>query len=494
LNQEDSEINLLMGSRSFYEGWDSNRPNVITFINIGTGTDAKKFILQSVGRGVRIEPIKGKRKRLENLHSAREVDDTLFDKAKSFLAAVQSLFIFGTNRSALATIFEGLEQEKEKEQGTEISLTLNEKDIDGHLLLIPTYLDSALALVDQEEPRKFELRSDEFRQFKDYVEYLGDERLLLAHHNLLPEDIKLLEEGLQNKREYFATTTEGRKYGNINLIFPRLQQYFKVVPKEFNQLKPLEDEINHFKKIRVLIKQLAEELQGKIQAVLEAQDAALVRRMLRERFDKKEIDIDAYTEGIAAAEHIAKEEKAEYQAVRVDIKKIANHYYIPLIMSLSPDDKNALLRYAITVRSEIDFLIRLEEYIKQPNHRFREFDWWMFSKLDQTNDKVYIPYYNRNTNAISSFFPDFIFWLQKGKDYYITFVDPKGTKITDYEYKVDGYAKLFMKNDSLKAFKYKDLSVHIGLALYTQNIGTVGKGYREFWIDSIEGVFRRLGL
>jgi hypothetical protein len=51
-----------------------------------------------------------------------------------------------------------------------------------------------------------------------------------------------------------------------------------------------------------------------------------------------------------------------------------------------------------------------------------------------------------------------------------------------------------MKNDSLKAFKYKDLSVHIGLALYTQNIGTVGKGYREFWIDSIEGVFRRLGL
>jgi type III restriction enzyme len=35
LNEEDSEINLLMGSRSFYEGWDSNRPNVITFIVTG---------------------------------------------------------------------------------------------------------------------------------------------------------------------------------------------------------------------------------------------------------------------------------------------------------------------------------------------------------------------------------------------------------------------------------------------------------------------------
>ncbi|MCL0048483.1 restriction endonuclease subunit R, partial [Dehalococcoidia bacterium] len=49
INRDDSPINILMGSRAFYEGWDSNRPNIINFINIGTGTDAKKFILQSVG-------------------------------------------------------------------------------------------------------------------------------------------------------------------------------------------------------------------------------------------------------------------------------------------------------------------------------------------------------------------------------------------------------------------------------------------------------------
>lgn len=494
LNEEDSEINLLMGSRSFYEGWDSNRPNVITFINIGAGADARKFVLQSVGRGVRIEPVRGKRKRLENLYNAGEVNQTLFDQARPYLAAVQSLFIFGTNRSALATIFEGLEQEKEKEQGTEISLALNEKDIDGHLLLVPTYLDSSLPLVEQEEPRKFELRADEFEHFKEYVEYLGDERLLLAHHDMLPQDISLLQEGLQNKREYFATTSEGKKYGNINLIFPRLQQYFKVVPKEFNQLKPLDDEINHFRKIKVLIKELADELQGKINAVLQAQDPELVKRTLREQFEGKQIDLDAFMEGIAEAEHILQEEKADYHAIRVDIKKIANHYYIPLLMSLSADDKNALLRYAITVRSEVEFLTKLEDYLKQPKNRFKEFDWWMFSKLDQTNDKVYIPYYNRNTNAISSFFPDFIFWLQKGKEYYIAFVDPKGTKISDYEYKVDGYVKLFTKNDSLKIFKYSDLSVRIGLALYTGNSSVLGERYREFWIDNIDGIFRRLGL
>ncbi|MCX6841079.1 MAG: DEAD/DEAH box helicase family protein, partial [candidate division WOR-3 bacterium] len=41
LNAPDSEVNILMGSRSFYEGWDSNRPNVANFINIGVGADAR---------------------------------------------------------------------------------------------------------------------------------------------------------------------------------------------------------------------------------------------------------------------------------------------------------------------------------------------------------------------------------------------------------------------------------------------------------------------
>ena len=59
---EREDISILMGSRAFYEGWDSNRPNLILFINIGAGTEAKKFVIQSVGRGVRIEPIKNKRK------------------------------------------------------------------------------------------------------------------------------------------------------------------------------------------------------------------------------------------------------------------------------------------------------------------------------------------------------------------------------------------------------------------------------------------------
>ena len=41
-NLETSFITILMGSRSFFESWDSNRPNVINYINIG-GVEAKSL-------------------------------------------------------------------------------------------------------------------------------------------------------------------------------------------------------------------------------------------------------------------------------------------------------------------------------------------------------------------------------------------------------------------------------------------------------------------
>src|SRR3989344_3917897 len=104
INHDDSEINILMGSRAFYEGWDSNRPNILLFVNIGIGSDAKKFVLQSVGRGVRIEPQKNKRKRILELLNAKEVKEQLFEKVKNLILPIESLFVFGTNAENLKEI------------------------------------------------------------------------------------------------------------------------------------------------------------------------------------------------------------------------------------------------------------------------------------------------------------------------------------------------------------------------------------------------------
>jgi type III restriction enzyme len=80
------------------------RPNVANFINIGVGTDARKFILQSVGRGVRIEPLQGRRQRLKFLNNAGLLAQGVYGQIQDDAQALETLFVMGTNRDALQKV------------------------------------------------------------------------------------------------------------------------------------------------------------------------------------------------------------------------------------------------------------------------------------------------------------------------------------------------------------------------------------------------------
>jgi len=61
-------------------------------LNIGMGEEARKFVLQSVGRGVRIEPLKNKRRRLLELYKSQEIEEDLFIQIKDKVLPMESLF------------------------------------------------------------------------------------------------------------------------------------------------------------------------------------------------------------------------------------------------------------------------------------------------------------------------------------------------------------------------------------------------------------------
>jgi len=93
-------------------------------------------------------------------------------------------------------------------------------------------------------------------------------------------------------------------------------------------------------------------------------------------------------------------------------------------------------------------------------------------------------YYNPKSNSISHFKPDFAFWLQKGDNYFIIFIDPKGIEHTDYERKIDGYRRVFEEDRSGRKIIYHDrLKVRVFAFLYTDDESKVAEGYREYWID-----------
>lgn len=490
LNSDESEINVLMGSRSFYEGWDSNRPNVLNFINIGTGLDAKKFILQSIGRGVRIEPLKNKRKRLLPLYNAKEVDGELFNKIKTYVGPLETLCIFGTNRDTLKVVIEHLEREGGKGERQQLSLFVN-KAAEKRLLLIPTYRQAQESLAEHRRLAKFEIAADELDLLKRYVDFVGDDRVLLAQYEAESAMLQVLQNSLKNSADYYSTN--GRSFKNVGLLARRVLDYFGIVPEDFERLKALEDEIRHFKQITVSLKDISE-LEQKVDQVSRYQEPKIIEAELDAKLDRGEITRKEYKEGIKRSALMVKEATVQYEAKRLRIKHLANHYYIPIILS-GEKDRISYIKHIIQTPSEIEFLNRLEQYLNEQGNNLKAFDWWFFSKLDESLDDVYIPWYDPKANDIRHFNPDFVFWLQKSRNYYIVFIDPKGTEQREPDRKLAGYKRIFEETTGIpKILSYNGDRAKVFCFFWTADVHQLPEelGYKGYWVDSMDTVLARI--
>lgn len=492
LNDDTSDIKILMGSRTFYEGWDSNRPNVINFINIGTGTDAKKFVLQSVGRGVRVEPLPNKRRRLTQLLNAKEIDQATFQAAKAPAALLESLFIFGTNRDALEKVVEELKKEK-LEKTYKIELDKN-TDITLKPLLIPTYRTASNPIITQKTPKKFEVLPSEIDVLKNYLDFVGDDSVLLLRHRTAPKDFLSLQQTVADVETYYEKDRNARAFKDIGLLWQNLIGYFNLIPREFDGFKELEDEITHYKQILVTMKDISDvnELKRQIDVVKNFRSAETQEAELDELLDKGEIDRQEYKVRLKA---IAKStnETAEYtyDGAKLEIKRFASHYYVPSIVSTV--EKVNFIKHIVKVESERIFLERISDYLGRAN-KFSEFDDWAFSKLDESLDNVVIPYVDKFKNTNRNFNPDFIFWLKRGDNYSIVLVDPKGIQNTGgFAYKMDGYIELFTDGSKPKVFKYSNFNVRVFAFLFTKDKSVVGGGvYPQFWIDKMDDVLDKV--
>jgi type III restriction enzyme len=483
LNADDSDINILMGSRSFYEGWDSNRPNVICYINIGTVKDAQKFILQSVGRGVRIEPIKNKRKRLLPLYNAGEVEQNLFQRLKDAVQPLETLFIFGTNRQALQIVLENLQKERATGQWQTLDVFKVNPEAKKVCLLIPVYKPASAPRAQQNLIAKFEIAEKELNALRAFVQG-ADDRVLLALTDAEPKQVKVLRGALQQNS---LSTDNRRQYGDLRRLLRRVVDYLGVTPEEVDELKPLEDEIRHFKHITVSLedirKRKLKQLKQKAERVRDYKDPHEERKLLMRQFKEGIIPEEQFQKAYNATLQQTKEKFFVHGGKRISIKHIAQHYYLPVV--LSKDGKADYIRHIIKTESEVKFIKDLEAYLSQPNNEFQQFDWF-FSKLDESLDEVYIPYYDPKTNRMARFKPDFIFWLCKGSRYWIVFVDPKGTEHVDYQRKIDGYREVFYKNGNPRVFYYGSTVVTVHLFIAVQDVSRVPEEYRAFAFDKVE--------
>ncbi len=466
---EQSPITLLMGSRSFFESWDSNRPNVINYINIGGG-DAKKFVVQSIGRGVRIETLPGKRRRYSFLFNNSNEKAKIGELHDGEVVLPETLFLFATNRNAVKSVLEVLETEKismfKKLDGIERAPV---PTIDGRemLLLIPKYREAEKDL----NQSKFAMSKGTQRRFSRWLKGTSD-AVFMARDGFDKERLAALEGVVQNGK---CKIQSEKDYARLPFLQERLLSYLSKTGKATDGIRDLGDQdVVHFREIRVL-REHVDEIQGKIDEVKQGQLSDQDISKLVQQLVKREIGRDEFDQRVSG--------KNEVKHRDLIIKKIIGHYYFPVVLG---NEKVNYIRHIIKVRSEVEFLNSLEDWLES---RRLSWDAWMFTKINEFWDKIYIPYYDEEINDYRCFCPDFVFWMCKGNEYHIVFVDPKGTVHDSAYHKIDGYQRLFEENGKPKQFKYRGLNVRVRLWMFNKNSGNVPEQYRRFYIDSPDRIF-----
>ncbi len=449
---DKSSINILVGSRTFDTGWDSTRPSVILFLNIGLDDDAKKLVKQSFGRGVRIESVKNQRQRLAYL----EIDGAIKKDLKPNAAMLETLFVIPTNYASLEAILK-IQKESENKgenRGSWREIKLEKTPI-KHALFVPCYRKEQTNALKISPSASFKMSEKNFKDLKEYFHLMSEKHFILKHEIYNPKDYALLKEMIQTAHFKKVSTWHYKDLDYmISEIKGKLYPNQKVPKDEFNALD--NEKIVHFKRVKVKADK-KEELIKKIQEVKE------YAPLDKERIKIGQGEIDPYD----TEKH--KQDKT-FKVDEAELLKLKEHYYTPLIKAKNCD----WLKHVVKVKSESDFL---EELLEITETLQENYDFWAFSKIDEHLDHLFIPYFNNV--AERRFFPDFIFWLEKGGMQIICFIDPKGTKIAEYEHKADAY-KLFKD----KVFSSKDdpnLKIKVVLKFYGDK-DEVADGYRDYWI------------
>ncbi|OOQ18302.1 restriction endonuclease subunit R [Helicobacter pylori] len=452
---DKSSINILVGSRAFDTGWDSTRPSVILFLNIGLDDDAKKLVKQSFGRGVRIESVKNQRQRLAYL----DIDGAIKDLLKPNAAMLETLFVIPTNHASLEAIlkFQKESENKGENRGSWREIKLEKTPIE-HDLFVPCYRKEPTSVLELPENASFKMSEKNFKDLKEYFNLMSEKHFILKHEIYDPKDYEQLKKMIQKAHFKKVSTWHYKDLDYmISEIKGKLYSNQKVPKDEFNALD--NEKIVHFERIKVK----ADKEEALLKTIQEVKEhAPLDKETLRIKIAQGEID------PYDTEKH---KQDRTFKVGDAELLKLKEHYYTPLIKAKNCD----WLKHVVKVKSESDFL---EELLKITKTLQENYDFWAFSKIDEHLDNLFIPYIDNA--AERKFFPDFIFWLEKGGTQIICFIDPKGSKHTDYEHKADAY-QLFED----KIFNPKNnpnLKIKVVLKFYGDK-DDVGDGYRDYWIE-----------
>ncbi len=125
INDKDSKINLLIGSKRFSEGWNSYRVSTMGLMHVGKSEGSE--IIQLFGRGVRLRGFESCMKRSRAIHWATKDNEMVWVAKDEYLPILETLNVFGVKSDYMARFNEFLEGEGIKKTDSMIEKTISIK-------------------------------------------------------------------------------------------------------------------------------------------------------------------------------------------------------------------------------------------------------------------------------------------------------------------------------------------------------------------------------
>jgi hypothetical protein len=531
IDNQNSPINVLIGSRKFAEGWNCFRVSVIGLINLGTSKGNK--IIQIFGRGVRIKGLKNDGKRINIYHNENYFD---LDNNKEIdkLRKIETLCVFSLKKSYIETFTNAVNKELEIVKRHKIEVNPSIIKLNDNTEIKFEEFRTKIPI--------FKLSKSEISQRRIFVNPNNQsfECSFFQKNNIVKGIINNFtinldyrpnknSAGVDIKGELANFIADYNGFINTNKIESVILEYQEnnglYVYKDTNIID-IKDILNFIKSIEykhkldttniefvenillIITVDFLKKLNNKVNWYINNSNYEYREELTQSTETTKGDFIDSYyiyktihsTKEVNGKTAFKKEQELKREiedfentieniADKLKLKGIPNHIYNPLLRDTSNVDNEKDLKITPDKLNpgEKKFVEDISEYFIK-NKKYNDYEVYLMRNVETLKS---IGIYLNDDSQV--FYPDFILWMLKDNKVYINFIDPKGQmgmqdfNTLDYNEKVRIANK--QDNDTLLKIEEQLSTIHkkkfvlnsFLLLRDSSDMGTTGNNAKYDW-------------
>ncbi|MHA1506051.1 MAG: DEAD/DEAH box helicase family protein [Candidatus Asgardarchaeia archaeon] len=440
INESNSHVNILIGSKKFVEGWNSWRVSNMCLINMGKSEGPQ--IIQLFGRGVRLKGKDYSLKREEN--------------PDYILKVLQTLFIFGLNADYINAFLTAIEKEEVDYEEIVIPIRFNKpEEWEGKIYSIKTkedfdFLEHPVKLgIDENILKniKIDLRPKitiahglkvgsvdtvigesldipynyfELIHWDSIYSEIVNYKITKGMFNLLIDKKILKQIAESRKYQIFMTDSKGIKieqnngrptlriesFDGVKKLHDIILMVLKDYILKFYRREEKKETMKHLT-IEHLTKEDEDMFPGRKQIILK------IPKNLMKDFERLIKQIEEYNKDRTKIPDVLKTDVEEIPTIYFD-----RHLYVPLVVYKKGKESIKSVPVKLN-KGETKFVKDLRAFLNRNKDLLKNNDIFLLRNLPRKGVGFFIS---------SGFYPDFIIWVKNESKQNIIFVDPKGIR------------------------------------------------------------------